>query len=181
MQMRLAGYGGQGVLFAGRVIANAGLLSGKEVSWLPSYGPEMRGGTCNCSIIIQDEPIGTPLVLEPQVVVAMNKLSLERFAQAVEPGGWLFVDESTFDIADYTLRDDIKNLVYPYAQTASDNGIDDEQGNPIGSLIMVAAVWKETQFCTEEVLEEALRISIPDRKQALLEKNLRALAIGKGL
>jgi len=179
--MRLAGYGGQGVLFAGRVIANAGLLSGREVSWLPSYGPEMRGGTCNCSIFISDEPIGTPLVTEPDIIVAMNMLSFERFNEAVVPGGLMIVDDSTFDLKPEELRADITNTVNQYAQIASDNGCADEQGTPLGNLLQIGALWKATQFCTEEVLSEALRLSIPERKKTLLEVNLKALNLGKEL
>jgi len=179
--MRLAGYGGQGVLFAGRVIANAGLLSGREVSWLPSYGPEMRGGTCNCSIIISDEPIGTPLVVDPDIVVAMNKLSFERFGDAIVPGGLLIADDSTFDMELETLRSDITSLVQPYAQLASDNDYVDVQGTPLGNLLQIGVLWKATQFCTEEVLDEALVLSIPERKVALLEVNRKALALGKEL
>ena len=179
LEMRLAGYGGQGVLFAGRVIATAGLLSGREVSWLPSYGPEMRGGTCNCSIIISDDPIGTPLVVDPQIIIAMNKLSFDRFNDSIVPGGLMIVDDSTFAME--ATRDDIENIIYPYAQFASDNDCSDEQGNPLGNLLMVGALWKATQFCTEDVLDEALVQSIPERKTALLEVNRKALALGKGL
>jgi len=179
--MRLAGYGGQGVLFAGRVIANAGLLSGKEVSWLPSYGPEMRGGTCNCSIFVSDQPIGSPLVVDPDVVIAMNKLSFERFEEFIVPGGLMIADDSTYDFAAESPRDDINHIVYSYAQYASDNGCSDEQGGPLGNLIQVGALWKATQFCTEEVLDEALVQSIPERKTALLEVNRKALELGKAL
>ena len=83
----LAGFGGQGVLFAGKLIANTALVEDREVSWLPSYGPEMRGGTANCSVTLSDEPIGSPLVVEPDALVAMNQPSLDKFVDAVEPGG----------------------------------------------------------------------------------------------
>ena len=83
-----AGFGGQGILFAGKVLAYAGLQEGKEISWLPSYGPEMRGGTANCSVCISHEAIGSPLVVTPNVLVAMNLPSLDKFIDAVEPGGW---------------------------------------------------------------------------------------------
>ena len=94
----LAGFGGQGILFAGKVLAYAGLLDGKEVSWLPSYGPEMRGGTANCSVCVSDEPIGSPLILDPQVLVAMNTPSFEKFINSVKPGGKVFVDYSMVDV-----------------------------------------------------------------------------------
>lgn len=81
-----AGFGGQGILFAGKVVAYAGLIEGRELSWLPSYGPEMRGGTANCSICLSDEPIGSPLVTNPNVLIAMNRPSLDKFVNEVEPG-----------------------------------------------------------------------------------------------
>ena len=94
LNMVFAGFGGQGVLFAGKVAAYAGLLAGKEISWLPSYGPEMRGGTANCSVCVSDQPIGSPLVTNPNVLVAMNLPSLDRFIDGVEPGGTVLVDSS---------------------------------------------------------------------------------------
>ena len=90
--MILAGFGGQGVLFAGKVIAYAGLIENKQLSWLPSYGPEMRGGTANCSVTLSDEPIGSPLVTTPDVLVAMNQPSYDRFINDVAPGGVIIVD-----------------------------------------------------------------------------------------
>ena len=92
LNLLLAGFGGQGVLFAGKVIAYSGLLEGKEISWLPSYGPEMRGGTANCSVCISDNPIGSPLVVTPNVFIAMNLPSFDRFINDVQPGGVVLVD-----------------------------------------------------------------------------------------
>ena len=94
MQAVLAGFGGQGILFAGKIIANAGLLEDRELSWLPSYGPEMRGGTANCSVCISDDPIGSPLVLNPDVLVVMNQPSLDKFEHSVQPGGLVIVDST---------------------------------------------------------------------------------------
>lgn len=90
----LAGFGGQGILFSGKVIAYSGLMDGKEVSWLPSYGPEMRGGTANCSVCISDEPIGSPLVLSPDVLMAMNLQSFDKFINTVVPGGIAVIDST---------------------------------------------------------------------------------------
>ncbi len=94
MQAVLAGFGGQGILFAGKIIANAGLLEDRELSWLPSYGPEMRGGTANCSVCLSDDPIGSPLVLNPDVLVVMNQPSLDKFEHSVQPGGLVIVDST---------------------------------------------------------------------------------------
>ncbi|HAZ19155.1 MAG TPA: 2-oxoacid:ferredoxin oxidoreductase subunit gamma, partial [Clostridiales bacterium] len=90
----LAGFGGQGILFAGKQLANAGMKAGKEVSWLPSYGPEMRGGTANCSVIIDEQPIGSPLVTTPRVLLAMNLPSFKKFENKVLPGGIIICDSS---------------------------------------------------------------------------------------
>lgn len=95
--MLLAGFGGQGILFAGKVIAYGGLMDEKEISWLPSYGPEMRGGTANCSVCISDTPVGSPLVLTPNVLVAMNLPSLDKFIGSVEPGGTVIIDSFLID------------------------------------------------------------------------------------
>lgn len=94
VNMVLAGFGGQGVLFAGKLIAYAGLLEDREVSWLPSYGPEMRGGTANCSVCLSDDPIGSPLVLAPDVLVAMNQPSLDKFERSVAEGGIVVADST---------------------------------------------------------------------------------------
>jgi len=90
----LAGFGGQGILFAGKFLAYAGLMEGKNVSWMPSYGPEMRGGTANCSVIISDNEVGSPVADNPDVLLAMNLPSLDKFENAVKPGGTIFIDSS---------------------------------------------------------------------------------------
>ena len=96
-QMLIAGFGGQGILFAGKFLAYKGLVEEKEVSWLPSYGPEMRGGTASCSVIISDEPVGSPIVSAPDVLVAMNLPSLDKYEAAVVPGGKIFVDSTLIE------------------------------------------------------------------------------------
>jgi 2-oxoglutarate ferredoxin oxidoreductase subunit gamma len=94
----LAGFGGQGILFLGKMIATAGMLEGKEVSWIPSYGPEMRGGTANCSVVVSDRRIGTPVVNHPNVLVAMNRPSLEKFESRMQPGGFLLINKTLIEI-----------------------------------------------------------------------------------
>ena len=93
-QLLLAGFGGQGILFAGKFLAYAGLLEGRQLSWLPSYGPEMRGGTANCSVILSDEPVGSPIVSNPDILVAMNLPSLEKYYGETEPNGYVVYDSS---------------------------------------------------------------------------------------
>ena len=92
-----AGFGGQGILFAGKFVAYKGLLEGKHISWLPSYGPEMRGGTANCSVIVSEDPIGSPIVSKPDVLVAMNLPSLDKYENEVVPGGKIFVDSTLIE------------------------------------------------------------------------------------
>ena len=111
LNMLLAGFGGQGVLFAGKVIAYGGLMDEKEISWLPSYGPEMRGGTANCSVCISDEPIGSPLVLNPNVFIAMNLPSFDKFINDVEPGGLVIIDSAL--IHKKVEREDVKAFYVP--------------------------------------------------------------------
>ena len=95
-QILLAGFGGQGILFSGKFLAYEGLIEGKELSWLPSYGPEMRGGTANCSVILSDEPVGSPIVNNPDILIAMNLPSLDKYEGATVPEGQIFVDIEGF-------------------------------------------------------------------------------------
>ena len=117
----LAGFGGQGILFTGKVMAYAGLIEGREVSWLPSYGPEMRGGTANCSITIADEPIGSPLIINPTIFVAMNYPSYERFIDQVVPNGTVIIDSTLIEAK--VTRQDLKVSYVPATQLADDNGL----------------------------------------------------------
>ena len=116
MKIVLAGFGGQGVLFTGKVIAYAGLIEDKEVSWLPSYGPEMRGGTANCSVTLADEPIGSPLVVEPDCLVAMNQPSFDKFIGEMAPGGVVVVDSSMVSV-DCKIRELLRVLEFCSAET----------------------------------------------------------------
>ena len=118
----LAGFGGQGILFAGKQLANAGMKAGKEVSWLPSYGPEMRGGTANCSVIIDEQPIGSPLVTTPRVLLAMNLPSFKKFENKVLPGGIIICDSSL--IPAKTARTDVSAYYIPATVMASEHGIE---------------------------------------------------------
>lgn len=167
----LSGFGGQGLLFAGKIIAQAGLVEGRHISWLPSYGPEMRGGTAYCSVCLSDDPIGSPLVTEPNVLVAMNLPSVDRFLSVVEPGGIAIVDSSL--VPDVPERDDVAVFAVPATELAEQAGF-----KGLANVILTGKVYKETGFCRQETLEEALRGVIPARKAHLLEPNLKALAIG---
>ena len=167
-----AGFGGQGILFAGKVVAYAGLIEGRELSWLPSYGPEMRGGTANCSICLSDEPIGSPLVTNPNVLIAMNRPSLDKFVNEVEPGGTILLDSSLID--ERVERDDVTVFYVPASKLAEENGL-----KGLANIILVGKLRKELAFCTEETLDKALQKCIPARKADMLGFNRQALEIGK--
>jgi len=167
-----AGFGGQGVLFTGKIVASAALLEDRDVSWLPSYGPEMRGGTANCSVIVSEAAIGSPLVTEPNVLIALNLPSYERFESSVQPGGILFYDSSLFEPT--APRDDLTLVPLPAARLASENDL-----KGLGNVIMLGALWQLTHFCEEATLADALQHSISARREHLRKPNLAALALGK--
>lgn len=172
LNMVFAGFGGQGVLFAGKVVAYAGLIEGRELSWLPSYGPEMRGGTANCSVCLSDEAIGSPLVTNPNVLVAMNRPSLEKFVNEVEPGGVILLDSSLIDVQ--VERDDVTTCYVPASTLAEENGL-----KGLANIILVGKLFKEVGFCSEETLDKALQKCIPARKAAMLDFNRKAIEIGR--
>jgi len=135
----IAGFGGQGVILAGKILAQAGMDHGLEVTWLPSYGPEMRGGTANCTVVLSDAPVGSPIVDEPSVVVAMNRPSLDKFEPIVAPGGAIIVNRSLIERS--VERDDV------HASYVELNDIALEVGNArtinmvaLGALLKVAGV-----------------------------------------
>lgn len=167
-----AGFGGQGILFAGKVAVAAGLKCEKEVSWLPSYGPEMRGGTANCSVCISDEPIGSPLVINPDVLIAMNQPSFDKFIDKIVPGGTAVID-STLVKAE-NVRDDIKLIEIPATALAEENGL-----KGLANIIMLGKVFEETQFATFEGLAAGVEYAVPASKKHLIEPNMKAIEIGR--
>lgn len=171
MRIVFAGFGGQGLLFAGKVVAYAGLIEDREVSWLPSYGPEMRGGTANCSVTLSDEPIGSPLIMDPNNLIAMNQPSLLKFESAVTSGGRIFVDASL--VNRLPERDDVE--VFALEAT---NMAEEAKLKGLANIVLVGKMLKETSFCSVETIEAAIRKAVPPRKAALIEKNLLALKLG---
>ena len=168
-----AGFGGQGILFSGKVLAYKGLMEGKNVSWLPSYGPEMRGGTANCSVIISDTPVGSPIVSKPDVLIAMNLPSLDMFENSVKEGGMIFVDSSLIERK--VTRTDVKVFYIPATKLASDNNI-----AKLANMIIVGKVLKETNgFENEEGVNEALKKVISAKHSDMLEVNLNAMRLGR--
>lgn len=169
-----AGFGGQGILFAGKFLAYKGLLEGKQVSWLPSYGPEMRGGTANCSIILSDDPIGSPIVDRPDVLIAMNLPSLDKYEDAVVSGGKIFVDSSLIERK--VVRTDVDVYYVPATGLASENGIP-----TLANMIITGKVLREVPGLEADNTNEVLGKIISARRQNMLDANLKALEIGKSL
>ena len=167
----LAGFGGQGVLFAGKFLAYKGLSQGKQLSWLPSYGPEMRGGTANCSVILSDTPVGSPIITNPDVLVAMNLPSLQKFVDAVVPGGKIILDSTLIDAK--VERDDVQVFYVPATQMAKDAGF-----ATLSNMILTGKVLKEIDIVAFEGNEETLKSFIPAKKAGLIDMNLKALQIG---
>lgn len=166
-----AGFGGQGILFAGKFLAYKGLIEEKQVSWLPSYGPEMRGGTANCSVIISDEPIGSPIVSKPDVLVAMNLPSLEKYENEVVSGGMIFVDSTL--IEKKVERDDVKVFYIPATQMAYDNNM-----KTLANMIITGKVLKEVDGFSMDNTEAALKKVVSARHQDLLAVNGDAVKTG---
>lgn len=166
-----AGFGGQGVLFAGKTVAYAGMDKNLQISWLPSYGPEMRGGTASCSVTISDMPIGSPIISAPDVLIAMNKPSLEKFMDAVVPGGVIIYDSSLIDTK--TTRTDVRVAAVPAKQIAEDMG-----GANLGNMVLLGAYVKNTDVLSLEELEESIKAHIPPKRAALAEKNIAIIRKG---
>ena len=167
----IAGFGGQGLLFAGKVLAYAGLVEGRQLSWLPSYGPEMRGGTANCSVVVADEPVGSPVVTEPDVAIIMNKPSLISFEKAVKPGGVLLYNTSLIDQA--PTRTDIRVV------GVACNDIAAELGNArVANMVMLGAYCQAAGHIALESIEEAMRHKLGAKKAHLMPINRQALDKG---
>ncbi len=166
-----AGFGGQGMLLIGKFLAMACMLDGKHVSWLPSYGPEMRGGTANCSVIVSDEEVASPMVDKADCIVAMNLPSLDKFEQHVKPGGVLVINSSIIERK--AVRDDI-TVVYCDAMK-----IAEEVGNPKGANVAIlGALMAKEQIVSVDKMLEAIRIELGERKAKFLEGNKAALLAG---
>ena len=166
-----SGFGGQGILFTGKFIAYKSLLEDKNVSWLPSYGPEMRGGTASCSVIVGDEPVGSPIVSKPDVWVAMNLPSLDRFENSVKSGGMIFADSSLIDRK--VKRDDVTVYYIPATGLASENDIP-----TLANMIIAGKMMKVFDEFDENMVETTLKKIISKRKADLFDYNLKAIKIG---
>ena len=170
-QILIAGFGGQGVLFAGKFLAYKGLTEEKQVSWLPSYGPEMRGGTANCSVIISDMPVGSPIITNPDVLIAMNLPSLQKFVNDVVPGGKIIVDSTLIDAK--VERTDVEVFYVPATQLAKDAGF-----STLANMVLVGKVLKECGAVSFENNKQTFETFIPAKKAGLIDINCQALQTG---
>ncbi len=167
----IAGFGGQGILSAGRILAQAGMFEDKNVSWLPSYGPEMRGGTANCHVVISDELIGSPILNQAEVLIAMNTPSVNKYQNAVVTGGLMVIDSSIVTIE--IERKDIRVIKVPATQIAS------EMGNlAYANIIMLGRFISETGIVAKESFEKALKAVLPEKKHYLIPEEMKAFELG---
>lgn len=167
----IAGFGGQGILFAGKILAYGGMIAEKEVSWLPSYGPEMRGGTANCNVIISDEPVSSPVSPNPDVVIVMNKPSLDKFEDTVKKDGKVFIDSTLIDRK--VKRNDLNCYYIPATQIANDIG-----APKLANMVMLGKVIKEAGVLPLEIVLSAIEKSVPPSKKQLIEVNNNAIMKG---
>jgi 2-oxoglutarate ferredoxin oxidoreductase subunit gamma len=170
-EILIAGFGGQGVLFAGQVLAYAAMDTGKIVTWIPSYGPEMRGGTANCTVVIADEEIGSPLVKHPPLAIALNLPSFDKYEELLAPGGTLIVNQSMVDRG--AKRTDIHVIFVPCNEIAEEIG-----DKKLLNMVAVGALLTALPELTLKDVEKALEAHLPARHQHLLPKNYEALKRG---
>lgn len=166
-----SGFGGQGILFSGKFLAYKGLTEDKNVSWLPSYGPEMRGGTASCSVIVSDGAIGSPIIDKPDVLIAMNLPSLDKFESTVKEGGTIILDSSLIDRK--VERKDVSVVYLPATRLASENGMP-----TLANMITVGKLLQVLGEYDEKVIDEALKKVISAKRADMLDINKKAMQIG---
>lgn len=168
----IAGFGGQGVMSTGQLLAYAGLVEDKHVSWIPSYGPEMRGGTANCSVTISDLPVSSPIITEPDTLIVLNRPSLEKFEKDVKPGGLILLNSSLIDVE--PKRQDVKVLKVPINELANE-----KLGNSrVANMIILGAFIELTGAVSIESVVGALRKVLPEYRHNLIPLNRQALELG---
>ena len=171
-EILIAGFGGQGILFSGKFLAYKGLVEELQVSWLPSYGPEMRGGTANCNIILSDSPVGSPIIISPSVLIAMNLPSLMKYVDSVVPGGQIYVDSSLINAK--VERDDVEVFYIPATQIAKEEGL----GN-LANMIIIGHLLENHPELSFDGACDVVEKLVPPKKAALKELNIKALTLGK--
>ncbi|UCF94752.1 MAG: 2-oxoacid:acceptor oxidoreductase family protein [Desulfobacterales bacterium] len=170
-EVQFAGFGGQGIMLMGQILAQAAMDQGFEVVWIPSYGPEMRGGTAYCTVVISDRPIGSPIIRNPQHLVAMNRPSLEKFAPTVKAGGVIFINSSIIPIG--SGRGDVDELCVPIIEIAKELG-----NTKVANIVALAAFGTRSRIVEFDILREAVRSKFAD-KEKLIPLNLQALEEGR--
>jgi 2-oxoglutarate ferredoxin oxidoreductase subunit gamma len=167
----MAGFGGQGVMLLGKFISEAAMEEGKEVSWLPSYGPEMRGGTANCHVIVSDEPIASPIITESSILIAMNRPSLEKFEKTLKKDGILFINSSIIDIE--PSRKDIKVYKIPLNDIANRLG-----SQKIINMIMAGALIAVTKIVSLETMKKVFEENLTGSKAKFIDLNIKSMDEG---
>jgi 2-oxoglutarate ferredoxin oxidoreductase subunit gamma len=167
----MAGFGGQGLLAIGKILAKAAMEDGREVTWMPSYGPEMRGGTCNCIVIIDDEPIGSPVVQKVHSAIVMNKQSIDKFEPTVLPNGLIVVNTSLIDRK--VQRSDLKEVYVPATEIAEKEGT-----GKASNIVMLGAYVGVTGIVKPETVEHAIETTFAGKRGSVGEVNLRAFRKG---
>ena len=169
-EVQFAGFGGQGIMLMGQILAQAAMQAGMEVVWIPSYGPEMRGGTAYCTVVTSDRPIGSPIIRNPKHLVAMNRPSLEKFAPTVQPGGIIFINSSI--IAIDAGREDVDVLKVPIIEIAKDLG-----NVKAANIIALAAFVARSKIVEFDLLKESVKEKFAE-KEKLIPLNMKALDEG---
>ncbi|MBE6956141.1 MAG: 2-oxoacid:ferredoxin oxidoreductase subunit gamma [Ruminococcaceae bacterium] len=171
-QILIAGFGGQGILFAGKFLAYKGLKEDLQVSWLPSYGPEMRGGTANCNIILSDTPVGSPIITTPDVLVVMNLPSLQKYVDTVAPGGQIYVDSTL--IQEKVQRTDVEVFYVPATQLARQAG-----AGSLANMVLVGSLLQNHPELSFDGVDNVVNSLVPPKKAAMVELNMKVLTLGK--
>ena len=170
-EMISAGFGGQGVLLLGQLLTYAGMIEERHVSWMPSYGPEMRGGTANCNVIVSSDPVGSPVVTEADAVIVMNKPSLVKFESAVKPGGTLFINKSLID--QKSTRDDIDVYYIPASDIALELG-----SAKVANMVMLGAYIGVSDVVKKQSIMHAVQKMLGGRKAHMIPVNEKAFDTG---
>lgn len=182
LEIVISGFGGQGALFAGQLLAYAGMDNDKHVTWIPSYGPEMRGGTANCTVVVSDDPIGSPLVRQPAAVIALNLPSVDKYEGLVKPGGLLIYNSSLVERPIY--RTDMRVIPVPANDISQEEtgAVTGDSGDPrLANVVMLGALVQATGVLPLEAIEAALAAHLPQRHMRWLESNKIALRRGAAL
>ena len=171
----ISGFGGQGIQFAGKFLANAAMIMGMEVTYFPSYGPETRGGASFCHIIISDAAIGSPVVVVPDILFCLSLPALEKFEGALAPGGVVYVDDSLINRKVCGIPDNSAAVYIPATRLAFEHGLEG-----LGNMIMVGASICRDAICDKKIVGEAMGRVISARKRDMYEANIKAIEIGFG-